>query len=64
MQKFWKHIKNGNVYQFLHHANVDCENEEKWPHLVVYKETFCDEWIYARPYKEFLEKFEPVDFGD
>ena len=53
----YKHIKTGNTYQLINIAN-ECDTE-KLPKTVVYFSE-KDGKMYARSFKEFLEKFEFV----
>ena len=53
----YKHIKTGNTYQLINIAN-ECDTE-KFPKTVVYFSE-KDGKMYARSFKEFLEKFKFV----
>lgn len=53
----YKHLKTGNIYQLINIAN-EC-NTEKFPKMAVYFSE-NDGNVYARPFKDFLEKFEFV----
>ena len=50
----YKHIRTGIIYELLHIAN-ECDNE-KFPKMAVYQ-NILDKHVYARPYRDFLNKF-------
>ena len=54
----YKHIKTGNLYQLMCVAN-NKSDKPNFPQIAVYRDVRTGE-IYARPYAEFIEKFEKV----
>ena len=57
----YKHLKTGNIYQLINIAN-ECDTD-KFPKMAVY---FSEKGgnVYARPFKDFLERFEFVGGSD
>lgn len=58
-QKFFRHIKTGNIYEMLMVTNTTCKDNNKFVTTVVYKDTETDA-LYSRPFSEFVSKFEVV----
>ena len=54
----YKHIKTGNEYNLMFIANKKAD-KPNFPQIAVYRDVRTSE-IYARPYAEFIEKFEKV----
>ena len=58
-QKFFRHIKTGNIYEMLMVTNTTCKDHNKFVPTAVYKDVET-EIVYSRPFGEFVSKFEVV----
>ena len=56
----WRNLKTGNIYMFICFA-IDCTNERDGTEVVIYREKYKKGEVFIREFKEFAEKFEPMD---
>jgi len=61
MSLFFRNRKTGNIYRKLAIAGNESSGNEGQD-MVVYCPCDDNHDIYCRDYKEFIEKFEPVEF--
>ena len=54
----WQHKQNKATYTIIEIANDRAADVDKFPSILIYKDS--DNGVWARPRKDFLEKFNRV----